>query len=85
MSLTDGFYTACCVRCVLTFSFSRLPVRWHNKSIFVLDSVLIEPPYGVEDCKAPAKNAKQLERVRELVRNEQERMQKDNTLGRRGG
>jgi hypothetical protein len=63
-----------------------LPVRWHNgKSIIVLDNVLIEPPYGVEDCKAPAKHIKQLERVKELVKNEQEKMQKDNTLGRRGG
>jgi hypothetical protein len=51
----------------------------------VLDNVLIEPPYGVEDCKAPAKHVKQLERVKELVKNEQEKMQKDNTLGRRGG
>jgi len=47
--------------------------------------VLIEPPYSVEDCKAPVKHAKQLERVKELVKNEQEKMQKDNTLGRRGG
>lgn len=50
-----------------------------------MDNVLIEPPYGVNDCKAPAKNAKQLERVKELVKNEQEKTQKDNTLGRRGG
>jgi hypothetical protein len=66
-------------------SYSRLPVRWQNKSIVVLDSVLIEPPYGVEDCKAPAKHAKQLERVKELVRNEQEKLQKENALSRRGG
>jgi len=62
-----------------------LPVRWHNKSIIVLDNVLIEPPYGVEDCKAPPKHAKQLERVKELIKIELEKMQKDNTLGRRGG
>lgn len=62
-----------------------LPVRWHNKSIVVLDNVLIEPPYGVEDCKAPTKHAKQLERVKELVRNEQEKLQKENTLSWRGG
>jgi len=62
-----------------------LPVRWHNKSIVVLDNVLIEPPYNVEDCKAPAKHGKQLGRVKELVKNELERMPKDTTLGRRGG
>ena len=60
-------------------------MRWHNKSIIVLDNVLIEPPYGVEDCKAPAKYGKQLERVKELVKNELEKMPKDNTMGRRGG
>jgi hypothetical protein len=65
--------------------FYSLPVRWQNKSIIVLDNVIIEPPYGMEDCKAPSKHAKQLERVKELVKNEQEKMQKDNTLGRRGG
>lgn len=65
--------------------FNSLPVSWRNKSIVVLDDVLIEPPYGVEDCRAPAKHAKQLERVKDLVRNEQEKMQKDNTLVRRGG
>ena len=49
-----------------------------------MDNVQIDPPYGVNDCKA-LKNGKQLERVKELVKNEQERFQKDNTLGRRGG
>jgi len=62
-----------------------LPVRWHNQSIIVLDNVLIEPPYNVEDCKAPAKHGKQLERVKELVKNELEKIRKDTTLGRRGG
>jgi hypothetical protein len=50
-----------------------------------LDNVVIEPPYGVEDCKAMKGNGKQLERVRELVKNEGERAGKDNILGRRGG
>lgn len=69
----------------LTVPILSLPVRWHEKSIIVMDNVLIEPPYGVNDCKAPPKNAKQLERVKELVKNEQEKSQKDNTLGRKGG
>jgi protein LSM12 len=69
----------------LLILFSSLPARWNNKSIIVLDNVVIEPPYGVEDCKAPPKHVKQLERVKELVKNELERVQKDNTLGRRGG
>jgi len=62
-----------------------LPVRWHNKSIIVLDNVLIEPPYDVDDCKAPSKHVKQLERVKELVRLEREKTPKDSTMGRRGG
>jgi len=62
-----------------------LPVRWHNKSIIVLDNVLIEPPYDVDDCKAPTKHAKQLERVKELVKKERAKMPKDDTIGRRGG
>jgi hypothetical protein len=51
----------------------RLPVRWNDKSIVVLDNVIIEPPYGVEDCKAPTKHGKQLERVKDLVRREKEK------------
>jgi len=62
-----------------------LPVRWHNDSIIVLDNVLIEPPYGVHNCKAPAKQLKQLERVKELVKNELAKMPNDTTIGRRGG
>jgi hypothetical protein len=31
------------------------------------------------------KHVKQWERVKELVKNEHEKMQKENTLGRRGG
>jgi len=62
-----------------------LPVRWHNKSIIVLDNVLIDPPYEVDDCKAPSKHVKQLERVKELVRLEREKMPKDSAVGRRGG
>jgi len=51
----------------------------------VLDSVLIEPPYAAENCKAPQKNHKELQRVKELVTREREKLTKDNTLGRRGG
>jgi len=62
-----------------------LPVRWHEKSIIVLDNVIIEPPYDVENCKAPIKHDKQLQRVRELVKNELAKMPKENTWDRRGG
>ncbi len=46
---------------------------------------MIDPPYEVDDCKAPSKHAKQLERVKELVRLEREKMPKDTAVGRRGG
>lgn len=64
----------------LTRLHCRLPVRWNDKKIVVLDNVTIEPPYDADDCKAPAKHSKQLERVRELVRREREKV-----AGRRGG
>lgn len=64
---------------------NRLPVRFSERTIVVLDSVLIEPPYAAENCKAPQKNHKELQRVKELVTREREKLTKDNTLGRRGG
>jgi hypothetical protein len=59
-----------------------LPVRWNDKKIVVLDTVTIEPPYDADDCKVAdaKKNAKQLARVKELVRTEREKV-----AGRRGG
>jgi hypothetical protein len=52
-----------------------------------MDTITIDAPYGANDCKAPAKSAKQLERVRELVRKVQEKEKplKDSTFERRGG
>jgi hypothetical protein len=31
----------------------RLPVYWDGQSIIVNNSVRVDPPYGLEDCKAP--------------------------------
>ncbi|KAF2670869.1 hypothetical protein BT63DRAFT_423150 [Microthyrium microscopicum] len=30
-----------------------LPVRWNNQQIVVNDAVVVNPPYAVEDCRAP--------------------------------
>jgi len=30
-----------------------LPVRWNDQTIIVSDSVLVKPPYGISDCRAP--------------------------------
>lgn len=55
-------------------------MHWNDKKIVVLDNVTIEPPYDADDCKAAPKHAKQLERVKDLVRREREKV-----AGRRGG
>ena len=34
-------------------SWYRLPVYWDGQSIIVNSSVRIDPPYSIEDCKAP--------------------------------
>lgn len=46
----------------------RLPVRWQNQSIIVLEVVVIEPPYGPENCRATNKDPTALQRVKKVVR-----------------
>lgn len=42
--------------------------RWSDKSILVMDEVLINPPYRAEDCMAKdGKEAKALDHVRKIV------------------
>jgi hypothetical protein len=44
-----------------------LPSRWHEARIIVLDTVMIYPPYEVENCKAE-KDSTALQRVKMVVR-----------------
>ncbi|KIW05733.1 uncharacterized protein PV09_03590 [Verruconis gallopava] len=44
-----------------------LPVRWSEKRIVVLDSVLVEPPYGVENVKAPGNKSQALAQIQRIV------------------
>jgi len=48
--------------------FDRIiPSFWDNKSIIVNNNVRIDPPYGVDDCKAP-KDSKQAEaQIRKML------------------
>lgn len=45
---------------------NRMPCRWHEKQIVVLDSVMISEPYGQNDVKSNDQNA--LKRVKKVVR-----------------
>jgi len=63
-----------------------LQVRWQGKSIVVMDAVRVDPPYDVDTCKAVLeKHAKQLERVKVLVKNELLKLEMDGVVERRGG
>lgn len=46
--------------------------RWHEQTIVVMESVLIQPPYRVEDCKGSDKNA--LTRVKKVLEGERRRL-----------
>lgn len=43
----------------------RMPCRWHEKSIVVLDHVIITEPYSIDNCKS--NDQKALSRVRKVV------------------
>lgn len=43
----------------------RMPCRWSNKQIVVLDQVVIDEPYRAADCRSNDENA--LKRVRQVV------------------
>ncbi|KAF2426205.1 hypothetical protein EJ08DRAFT_700117 [Tothia fuscella] len=44
-----------------------LPSRWNDKQIIVNESVIVEPPYGVANCKAPAAKEVALTQVKKVV------------------
>lgn len=44
----------------------RMPCRWHEKTIVVLDSVMIAEPYALTDVKGNDQNA--VKRVKKVVR-----------------
>lgn len=51
-----------------------LDVRWHEQNIVVLDSVMIRPPYGPEDCKALGKETMALQRVKKVLEMEKRKV-----------
>ncbi|KAG2224132.1 hypothetical protein INT45_000147 [Circinella minor] len=53
-----------------------LPCRWSNDTIVVLDEVLIQAPYGIENCKANASSAASLARVKKVLEGERRRLEK---------
>jgi hypothetical protein len=46
-----------------------LPTRWADAQIVVNDAVLIQPPYTLENIKAPADKAQSEVHVRKVVEN----------------
>lgn len=48
---------------------SRMPCSWHGKSIIVLDSVIIQEPYGVENVRPieGTSGDRAIERVKRVV------------------
>ncbi|CAG8835920.1 20428_t:CDS:2, partial [Gigaspora margarita] len=49
-----------------------LPCRWHKESIIVLDEVIINPPYDIDNCKTSKTvgSTELLARVRKVERKE---------------
>jgi hypothetical protein len=48
-------------------AISSLPTRWADAQIVVNDAVLIQPPYTLENIKAPADKAQSEAHVRKVV------------------
>jgi len=44
-----------------------LPTRWDGTKIIVTDSVIVESPYGSENCKAPASKQSALPQIKRVV------------------
>ncbi|CAG8535321.1 6993_t:CDS:2 [Ambispora gerdemannii] len=51
-----------------------LPVRWVEEKIVVLDEVIINPPYDLENCKAGSSASGSLARVRKVLEGEKKRL-----------
>ncbi|KAH0553230.1 hypothetical protein GP486_006605 [Trichoglossum hirsutum] len=59
-----------------------LPSRWYETRIIVLDTVMIYPPYEVENCKAE-KDSNTLQRVKMVLGEERKKLA--DRMGRKGG
>ncbi|CAI2183623.1 3674_t:CDS:2 [Funneliformis geosporum] len=51
-----------------------LPCRWSKESIIVLDEVIINPPYDIENCKANLSATGSLARVKKVLEGEKRRL-----------
>ncbi|KAI9595264.1 anticodon-binding domain-containing protein [Syncephalis fuscata] len=51
-----------------------LPCRWHQQTIVVMDEVLIDAPYTVDNCKANASSSASLNRVKKVLEGERKRL-----------
>ncbi|KAI8324204.1 hypothetical protein GQ54DRAFT_296341 [Martensiomyces pterosporus] len=51
-----------------------LPCRWTENKIIVLDEVVIEPPYGVDNCKVLSAASFSLQRVKKVLQGELSRL-----------
>ncbi|CAG8593564.1 5710_t:CDS:2 [Ambispora leptoticha] len=51
-----------------------LPVRWAEEKIVVLDEVVINPPYDLENCKANSSASGSLARVKKVLEGEKKRL-----------
>ncbi|KAJ1940109.1 hypothetical protein GGF37_004116, partial [Kickxella alabastrina] len=51
-----------------------LPCRWSQNKIVVLDEVVIESPYGVENCRELASGSFSLQRVKKVLQGELNRI-----------
>ncbi|CAB4399276.1 unnamed protein product [Rhizophagus irregularis] len=52
-----------------------LPCRWAKDSIVVLDEVMINPPYDIDDCKASQSASGSLAQVRKVLEGERKRLE----------
>ncbi|CAG8644243.1 12807_t:CDS:2 [Funneliformis caledonium] len=51
-----------------------LPCRWSKETIIVLDEVIINPPYDIDNCKANQSATGSLARVRKVLEGEKRRL-----------
>ena len=58
-----------------------MPVRWHNLEIIVYESVIIAPPYRVEDCKGPKDKQEALTRVKKVLEGERRKIREREEKG----
>jgi hypothetical protein len=46
---------------------NSLPTRWDAQKIIINDAVILGPPYGVDDCKAPKEKQQALAQIKRVV------------------